>query len=360
MTKLLSSKNLKTLLVLGFTLALGHNVLAAGINTAQLKSRFTSWGISPSNKSNINLSGAWKKFKKKRDIVVAVIDTGIDPSHPFLKKNLHSLKGKASTKNYGIDFSKGRKHQLRPMDDHGHGTHIAGIVKQVYPGVKILPLKYYNKNATGRDNLKSTIKALRYAVDMNVDIINYSGGGPEPAREELKILREAERKGILVVAAAGNEESNIDIKSNKFFPASYGLKNIISVTAHNKYLKTLPSSNFGRKTVDISAPGHRIKSALPFGRAGFLTGTSQATAFVTGVAAMIKAQFPKITAKQLKAIIKQSAKKEVTLLTKCSTGGRLDATKAQTIAAKLFKTTINTRKLANKTSKGKIIYRYAN
>mgnify|MGYP000636470496 CR=1 FL=1 len=71
MTKSQSSKFMKTLLVLSCTLALGQNVFAGGINTGQLKSRFTSWGISPSKGGNINLTGAWKNFQKKRDVVVA-------------------------------------------------------------------------------------------------------------------------------------------------------------------------------------------------------------------------------------------------------------------------------------------------
>ena len=275
-----------------------------------LKSTYASWGIDPDNKtSSINLIEAWKNFQKKKDIVVAVIDTGIDPEHPFLKKNIHVLQGNESLLNFGIDFSKGKTAVNKPNDDHGHGTHVAGIVKSVFPQVKILTLKYYNKNANGQDNLNSTIEALDYAVNMGVDVINYSGGGPEPDRRELEILKKAEEKGILVVAAAGNEESNIDNKDNAYYPASYGLKNIITVTAHNQSKQVLSSSNYGKKSVDISAPGYRIKSALPHSRSGYLTGTSQATAFVSGVAALIKSHYPTITAKQMRMIIKKSAKK---------------------------------------------------
>lgn len=338
-----------------------------------LESQFASWGVEPTNKkSSINLLPAWKTFKKKKEIVVAVIDTGIDPSHPFLKDNLYVTKGSPSIANYGLDFSKSRKNKYQPMDDHGHGTHVSGIIKSVYPDVKILALKYYNPKASGQDNLNSTIKALRYAVDQNVDIINYSGGGPEPALEELKILKEAERKGILIVAAAGNEESNIDVKSNAYYPASYGLKNIITVTAHDKNLQMLNSSNWGKRSVDISAPGYRIKSALPKRRAGYLTGTSQATAFVSGSAALIMSQYPELRTPEIKAILKKSAKKEITLMTKCSSGGRLDAGRAQTFAAKYLEAK-KTRSLATKkrreiaqsktskkqVSQGEIFYRKA-
>lgn len=311
---------------------------SSGLSIDELSSPFASWGIDPQNtKSSINLQKAWKKFEKKKDIVVAVIDTGIDPEHPFLKDNIYVPEGQFSVKNYGLDFSKDHSNKRQPFDSHGHGTHVAGIVKSVFPQVKLMTLKYYNPNASGQDNLNSTIEALRYAVNNNVDIINYSGGGPEPALEELRILKLAEKKGILIVAAAGNEKSDIDDKSNAYYPASYGLSNIITVTAHDENLKTLSSSNYGAKTVDVSAPGNRIKSSLPKQRAGFLTGTSQATAFVSGVAALIKAQFPKLTTDHIKDLIVRSAKKEITMINKTISGGRLDALKAHEYAAQVSK-----------------------
>ncbi len=338
--------------------------VSSQLELSVLESPYASWGVMPQENSSINLLGAWQKFEKKKDVVVAVIDTGIDPAHPFLKDNLRGAKGEASGADYGVDFSKSAANEFQPNDQHGHGTHVSGIVKSVYPNVKILSLKYYNPRASGQDNLDSTIKALRYAVEANVDIINYSGGGPEPAIEELRILKEAERKGILVVAAAGNEESNIDVKKNAYYPASYGLSNIITVTAHDQTLQMLSSSNYGASSVDISAPGYRIKSALPGGRSGFLTGTSQATAFVSGVAALLKSQMPDLSAAQMKQIIVSSAKKEASLAGKCSSGGRLDAEKALSQA---ISESASGRKLAQrdpgstkkKKAPGKIVYRLA-
>lgn len=327
----------------------------------ELTSNYVSWGINPENSASINLLEAWKKFKKKKDIIVAVVDTGIDPIHPFLEKNIFVEQGRVDENNFGIDFSKDKKGRNAPLDQHGHGTHVSGIIKSIYPDVKILALKYYNPTASGMDNLNSTVEALRYAVDNNVDVINYSGGGPEAADEELKVLKEAEKKGILVVAAAGNEESNIDDKKKAYFPASYGLKNIITVTAHDEDLKILSSSNYGRTSVDIFAPGYRIKSSLQNGRAGYLTGTSQATAFVTGVAALIKSQYPNLSTEKIKEIIKASAKKEVSMEGKCATGGRLDATSALALAAQFsIDSDVMNRQLATKKEEGRIIYRLAN
>ena len=329
-----------------------------------LTSTYVSWGVNPNNPSSINLLDAWKQFTKKREIVVAVVDTGIDREHPFLENNIFVETGKVDPSNFGVDFSKDKKAKGMPTDNHGHGTHVSGIIKSIYPDVKILALKYYNPNASGVDNLNSTVEALRYAVEHNVDIINYSGGGPEAASEELRVLKEAERKGILVVAAAGNEESNIDDKKKAYFPASYGLKNIITVTAHDEDLKILNSSNYGQISVDIFAPGYRIKSSLQNGRSGYLTGTSQATAFVTGVAALIKAEYPQITTEKIKEIIKASAKKEITMEGKCATGGRLDAGSALALAAQVAGESNAQRRLANaakeNVKEGKIIYRIAN
>ena len=369
--------NLKKLFVIGLISSLSFTSFAQTANLSQvtsfenketyydlkeLASNYVSWGVNPSNPSSINLVEAWKKFKKKKEIVVAVVDTGIDHTHPFLEKNIYVNNGKVDDLNYGVDFSKDRKIKGAPNDNHGHGTHVSGIIKSIFPEVKILALKYYNPNASGLDNLNSTVEALKYAVDNNVDVINYSGGGPEPAMEELRILKEAERKGILVVAAAGNEESNIDDKAKAYYPASYGLKNIITVTAHDEDLKILPSSNYGKQSVDIFAPGYRIKSSLQNGRAGYLTGTSQATAFVTGVAALIKSEFPSFSTDKIKEIIKASAKEEFTMEGKCATGGRLDAGKALALASQIAGDE-NRRQLAQvdtKKKKGKIIYRLAN
>ena len=328
-------------------------------------SPFVSWAVRPRQKFSISLAEAWEKFQKKGDIVVAVVDTGTSYAHPFLIENHHVFEGKVGRTNYGRDFSVkdllqafqpndkhghgtlpllGRKSLLvfQPQDKHGHGTHISGIVKSVFPGTKMLTLKYYGEHATGADNLNATIKALQYAVDKNVDIINYSGGGPNPSPRELEVLKEAERKGIVVIAAAGNERSNIDIPRNAYYPASYNLSNIISVMAYNQNLSPILSSNYGEKSVDIAGPGDRIRSSLPGKRSGHLTGTSQATAFVSGVAALVKAKYPKLSAKAIKKIIVNSAKKEKSLEGKCRSGGRVDALNAILLADKLLGTKNNT------------------
>lgn len=297
-----------------------------------LISRYASWGIDPDKHlASINLKDSWSRFRKNKEIVVAVVDTGIQGDHAFLKNNIHVISGKSGVGNYGVDFS-GEKVTSTPSDAHGHGTHVAGIVKSIFPEVKILALKYYNPKASGQANLDATIKALQYAVDHNVDVINYSGGGPEASVEELRVLKQAEKKGILVIAAAGNERSNIDNKRHAYYPASYGLSNIITVGAHDDGLNIIPSSNYGKNSVDIAAPGHRIRSAIPGNGAGYMTGTSQATAFVTGVAAMIKSKHPKLKFDQIKNIILSSSLKVKNFEGKILGSGKLDAGRAIELA----------------------------
>ena len=262
----------------------------------------------------ISAEQAWLKFSKgSRDIVVAVIDTGIDTNHPDLADNMWKNSkeipgnGKDDDGNgyvddiYGWNFVANNN---KVNDTHGHGTHIAGIIgavggnniglSGVSPKVSLMALKYYNPNDNGKQNLKNTVKAINYAVQNGAHIINYSGGGLEPNLKEKEAIRKAQEKGILFVAASGNEGSNID-KKTSYYPARYPFNNILPVTATDTSDQVLNSSNYG-KTVHESAPGRNILSTLPRGRYGHMTGTSQATAVATGAAALIMAYYKNKTA----------------------------------------------------------------
>ncbi|MBS1985229.1 MAG: S8 family serine peptidase [Bdellovibrionales bacterium] len=294
-----------------------------------------SWGLQA--KSGIDAPHAWTQMKSdcsKSGIVVAVIDTGIDMNHPALKSVLWN-NPKVGRDGYsgdlhGWDFAKNSGNLV---DNHGHGTHIAGIIagrdvgvggyKGVCPGVRIMALRYYDENASGVENLRNTVKAINYAVDHNADIINYSGGGAEFSEAEFKALKRAEAKGILVVAAAGNERSNAD--TNLYFPAAYPLNNIISVTAVDESGAVLSAANWGIKKVHVAAPGQSILSTLPNGGYGFMSGTSQATAFVSGIAAMLLSENHGLNFKQIKSIIESSVLKYPQLVGKAKTSGRVNA-----------------------------------
>ncbi len=321
----------KSIYILFLLLAL-RPTLEAGvkIHKAQKNSSRSSFS------SSINLPHLKKKGPPKRRIIVAVVDTGVDFKHPFLESVLlrGNLKKNATRLNYGKDFTKKKRASNQPKDLNGHGTHIAGIIKSVNPYIKIVSLKYYKRSATAEENIDSTIRALKYAIDKNVDIINYSSGGEGASLKELRVLKEAQKKGILVITAAGNYGKNIDLKNNNYYPASYNLDNIISEINHKKDRSISSLSNFGKEVADISAPGTRIRSSLPGNRMGILSGTSQSTAFVTGVASLIMQRYQSLSMKVVKMILIQSAKKVSSLEDKCRAGGILDAKNALDMAGR--------------------------
>ena len=241
----------------------------------------------------ISAKEAWLKFSKgNRNIVVAVIDTGIDVHHPDLAGNIWKnpkeipKNKKDDDANYHLDDVHGWNFVCNPQDKnchkpnprcnnatysnadeyykaccqhgnnrvndtHGHGTHIAGIIgavggnniglSGVAPKVSLMALKYYDPNDNGKNNLKNTVCAIHYAVRNGAHIINYSGGGLESNPAEKSAIREAEKKGVLFVAAAGNEGSNIDNKTS-YYPARYPFNNILPVTATDTSDQVLSSS----------------------------------------------------------------------------------------------------------------------
>lgn len=312
------------------------------------------WGLLATNAHK-----AWEISQGSKDIIVAVIDTGVDIRHKDLTENLWVNKGETGLDKNGKDKATNgvdddgngfiddvhgwnfvaNNNDL--TDNHGHGTHISGIVgakggngfgiSGVAPKVSLMTLKYYDPKSPGANNLKNTIQAIRYAIKMGAKIINYSGGGTEYSAEEFAAVKEAEKKGILFVAAAGNERSNTDETGKHYYPADYELSNIISVTAVNeKETKVLPSSNYGVRTVDIAAPGDQIYSALPGNTFGRMTGTSQATAFATGVAVLIMAHRTEFTAADVKKYLLRTGDEYPTLLSKTGNAKLLNAYKALT------------------------------
>lgn len=269
-------------------------------------------------------------------VTVAIIDTGADLSHPDLQKNIW-VNAKEIPEN-GIDDDKNGfiddvngwnfvSNNNRVRDRHGHGTHIAGIIKAYAPDAKLMILKYMDPEFHHVDGLKTTVRAIRYAIKMKVDIINYSAGGLTPNPEEEQALKQAEKAGILVVAAAGNESSNSD--RHGFYPADYELPNILSVTAIDSRRRLLPTSNFGINSVDIAAPGLEIRSAAPGGGFARMTGTSQATAFATAAAAGLMAANPQFkNPKKLIEHLLATSEKEMGLAKKIRAEAVLNASRS--------------------------------
>jgi thermitase len=311
-----------------------------------------AWGLKKSDAAR-----AWKVTRGSKDIVVAVIDTGIDNNHEDLKENIWvnpgesgtDAKGKDKASN-GIDDDKNGyiddvngwnfvSNNNELTDNHGHGTHIAGIIgaqagnkkgiSGISPDVSLMIIKYYDPKVTNTDNLKNTINSINYAIKMGAQIINYSGGGTDYSQDEFEAVKKAEKNGILFVAAAGNERSNSD--QFHYYPADYKLTNIISVTALDPSKEVLATSNFGVETVDIAAPGQNIISALPGNAYGFMTGTSQATAFVSGAAVLVKANKSDFKYDDIKRYILSTGDPSTSLALKTRTSRSLNLFKALTI-----------------------------
>ncbi len=312
-----------------------------------------AWGLKKSDAGR-----AWSVSRGSKKVIVAVIDTGIDANHEDLKNNLWSNPGES-----GLD-ANGRDKATNGIDDdgngliddihgwnyvsnnnklddnHGHGTHIAGIIGAeagnkkgitgIAPDVSLMILKYYDPKVPNTDNLKNTVAGIQYAVKMGAHIINYSGGGTDFSQEEFEAIQSAERKGILFVAAAGNERSNSD--EHHYYPADYKLKNIISVTAIDPTTEVLSSSNYGTETVDIAAPGQNILSCLPNNTYGLMTGTSQATAFITGAAVLVMAHKELYgNPEEIKKYILATGDSSASLIAKTRTSRQLNLYKALTI-----------------------------
>ncbi len=272
--------------------------------------------------------------------LIAIIDTGADLSHPALQNNLWTNPGESgldsngrSKSNNGIDDDQNgfiddvngwnfvnRSADIKDL--HGHGTHIAGIISQTAPQSRLLFLKYYDVNASPEENVQHSLEAFRYAIQMKAEIINFSGGGPGYSAKEAAILKEAEKLNILLVAAAGNDGVNTD--RHPYYPAAYPLSNILAVTAHDSSLRLPLYANYGLRSVSIAAPGDEIISSLPQGNYGEMSGTSQATAFASGAAALILSQAPHLPQEIIRKMI-ASGISEPQLKNKSAAGVRLSA-----------------------------------
>jgi subtilisin family serine protease len=236
---------------------------------------------------------------KLKKVKVAIIDTGVDVDNPFLI----SLSG-TSREPASIGSIK---------DNHGHGTHVQGIVEMMSnKEVIVNHYKYYNKKHTSEESYQAFLISLKKAIDDDVDVINYSGGGmsdtSKPSsfpQEEYKLLKLAESKGIILVSAAGNEGASLDYYKNQYYPAEHNLSNIISVANYKNKNEIHKSSNYG-DSVLIGALGKSIPSLChtKSSKSCYMTGTSQATPMVASAVIKLKQRYPYISIKQIKHILK--------------------------------------------------------
>jgi subtilisin family serine protease/subtilisin-like proprotein convertase family protein len=309
--------------------------------------------------ADIHAPAAWDVTTGDPSVVVAVIDTGVDYNHPDLAANMWTNPGEIPGNGvdddgngfvddiHGYDFAN---HDGDPMDDFFHGTHVAGTIAAVAnngigisgvaPNVQIMALKFLD--GTGSGAISDAISCLNYAVANGASISNNSWGGGGFSQAFQSALQNAASHGHIFVAAAGNDGSNND--SAPFYPANYNVPNVVSVAATDPGDSIAWFSNYGKKTVDIAAPGVDILSTLPTHMTpgmldeglspdyGTLSGTSMAAPHVAGVLALVLSQarteHPDWGYQDVIHQVLSTADPLESLTGKTVTGGRLNAAAA--------------------------------
>jgi subtilisin family serine protease len=288
--------------------------------------------------ADIKAAQAWNLTTGSSNVIVAVIDSGVDYTHPDLAANIFSgpicpggvvCHGITSIFGSVLDPND-------PFDDNGHGTHVSGTIGAIGNNslgvtginwnVTILPCKFLNAEGAGAtsDAIKCLdfIKSLKDTQGLNIVASNNSWGGTEFSQALEDAIDRQRQSGILFIAAAGNDFADNDLIPT--YPASFPLPNIISVAATDRNDHRASFSNIGRHTVHIGAPGQDILSTLPGGTYGTESGTSMATPHVTGVAALLAAQDPTRDWRAIKNLILAGGDPDPDLSATIS-GRRLDA-----------------------------------
>ena len=295
--------------------------------------------------ADIDAELAWNISRGSRDVIVGVIDTGVDYNHPDLAANIWTNPGEIPGNNvdddnngfvddiHGYDFVN---NDGDPIDDNGHGTHVSGTIGGVGNNgvgvvgvnweVTIMGLKFLS--ASGSGSTQGAVRAVEYANMMAVSLTSNSWGGGGFSQTLYDAIAAANVLEIPFVAAAGNNGTNND--TSPHYPSNYDLPNIISVAATDHNDGVASFSNYGAVSVDIAAPGVNILSTQPGNLYQQLSGTSMATPQVAGAAALVKSLFPAIPAAQLKTALMISADQKavlnpVTGTRPVASGGRLNA-----------------------------------
>ncbi|ATH07570.1 hypothetical protein BIY24_06310 [Halobacteriovorax marinus] len=297
------------------------------------------WFSSGKAGEDVNAEKAWEITKGSKDIVVAVIDTGIDFRHPDLKDQmwtneaeLNGIEGVDDDGNgyvddiYGYDFAN---QDGNPTDGHSHGTHCAGVigashnsigVMGVMANVKLMGIKFLTDSGSGET--VNAIKSIEYAVKNGAHITSNSWGGGEKSEALKEAIKAAYDAGTMFVAAAGNSRSNNDTRPT--YPASYDVEGLITVGAMDGKGNRSSFSNYGKTSVHVFAPGSNILSTVKNGGYKKMSGTSMATPFVSGVLGLLLANEPGITIDQAKERLMESTILNSSL-SDYAAAGRVDA-----------------------------------
>jgi len=259
----------------------------------------------------INAPSAWDITTGSEEVVVAVIDSGIDYNHPDLKDNMW-------TSEEGHHGFNAINNSYYPMDENGHGTHVAGTIGAIGDNdigvvgvnwnVSLMAVKFLGERGIG--TIGDAIAGLEYVLERKIDgenIVATSNSWGVGLYSELlyEAIEQHQEEDILFVGAAGNNRADND--RTPFYPASYDLNNIISVSATDEDDDLARFSNYGERSVHVGAPGVDINSTLPDGEYGYLSGTSMAAPHVSGLIALLRSHHPNYDHNQLKNAILSSS-----------------------------------------------------
>jgi subtilisin family serine protease len=296
--------------------------------------------------ADISAMRAWSVTTGDDDVVIAVLDSGVDYTHQDLANNIWvrpatitPFQDETAGTIQDLHGYNAVENNADPMDENGHGTHCAGIIGAeggnnigiagVNWTVQIMPLKFMN--AGGFGTTKDAVEAINYVIDrrkagVNVRVISASWGSTMKSRALEDVIRKAYEAGILFVAAAGNASTDND--RTPHYPSSYDVPNVISVAALDRNDQLASFSNYGTKSVAIAAPGVDILSTWLDNSFEEKSGTSMATPVVAGVAGLIAANEPRLSVDELRKRVVESVDKLETLKGRVASGGRINAAKA--------------------------------
>ncbi len=293
----------------------------------------------------ISASAAWSTTLGSRDLVVGVLDSGIDTVHPDLVGNLWTNRVGIGFCPYGTHGFNTFTKTCAPADDNGHGTHVAGIIGAVgnngvgitgvAPRVSLMSIKMLN--ASGDGSIVNAVEAIDWAISakaagVDLRVLSASWGGDINSEALRSAIARAGAAGMLFVTAAGNDARSVD--QFPVYPCSYTLANVVCVAASAPDDTLAYFSNSSTTSVDIAAPGVAIVSTVPPGILGCgglycgFDGTSMATPMVSGTAVLALASDPSLSLSALRGRVLHAVDKLPAFADKVATGGRLDVCKA--------------------------------
>lgn len=304
------------------------------------------------NYANVGVTTGWSQevslASNANRTIVAIIDSGVDYNHEIFQNSGAMWINSGETPGNGIDDDGngyvddvygynfyGRNGN--PMDDNEHGTHVAGIVLGVTRDIfganstakiKIMALKFLGADGSG--STSDAVSAIYYAVRNGAKVINNSWGGGSYSQSLHDAITYAYNNQVFVASAAGNYSKNND--SNDFYPANYPVPGQMTVASTTDSDSLSGFSNYGVSKVHVGAPGSSILSSTPGNQYKYMSGTSMATPFVSGLAALVSREAPNLTGYQIKNIILSAATGISSLATKVSSGSRVHVNNAITSA----------------------------